>query len=167
MVLFTPSSSGLLGRPRCGLSIWLSLLAIFNALFWVYGFLNFLDFLHWFWFADFQTYKRHMINDSLLLSMFLCLFRIGDQDKSYFDIVYCFHLQCYYLLYFSNCVQISLFPSLGRSAPSAKWREKCARFGVYWHRALTPRFLRKRKAWTSFNIQIWLRKKRGKWIISW
>ena len=30
-------SSALLGRPRCGLSIWLSLVAIFSALFWVYA----------------------------------------------------------------------------------------------------------------------------------
>ena len=28
--------SALLGHPRCGLSIWLSLLAIFNTLFWVW-----------------------------------------------------------------------------------------------------------------------------------
>ena len=35
--IFTSSSSALLGRPRCGLSIWLSLLAIFNTLFGVYG----------------------------------------------------------------------------------------------------------------------------------
>ena len=34
--LFTSDSSALLGRPRCGLSIWLSLLAIFNTLFWLY-----------------------------------------------------------------------------------------------------------------------------------
>ena len=34
--IFTSGSSALLGRPRCGLSIWLSLLAIFNTLFWVY-----------------------------------------------------------------------------------------------------------------------------------
>ena len=34
--IFTSSSSALLGRPRCGLSIWLSLL-IFNTLFWVYA----------------------------------------------------------------------------------------------------------------------------------
>ena len=33
--IFSSSSSALLGRPRCGLSIWLSLLAIFNTLFWV------------------------------------------------------------------------------------------------------------------------------------
>ena len=32
---FTSSSSALLGRPRCGLLIWLLLLAIFNTLFWV------------------------------------------------------------------------------------------------------------------------------------
>ena len=31
--IFTSGSSALLGRPRCGLSIWLSLLAIFNTLF--------------------------------------------------------------------------------------------------------------------------------------
>ena len=35
--IFTTGSSTLLGRPRCGLSIWLSLLAIFNTLFWVYA----------------------------------------------------------------------------------------------------------------------------------
>ena len=35
--IFTSSSSALLGRPRCSLSIWLSLLAIFNTLFWVYA----------------------------------------------------------------------------------------------------------------------------------
>ena len=35
--LFTSGSSALLGRPRCGLSMWLSLLAIFNTLFWVYA----------------------------------------------------------------------------------------------------------------------------------
>ena len=35
--IFTSGSSALLGRPRCGLSIWLSLLAIFNTLFWVYA----------------------------------------------------------------------------------------------------------------------------------
>ena len=29
--IFTSGSSALLGRPRCGLSIWLSLLAIFNT----------------------------------------------------------------------------------------------------------------------------------------
>ena len=35
--IFTSGSSALLGRPHiCGLSIWLSLLAIFNTLFWVY-----------------------------------------------------------------------------------------------------------------------------------
>ena len=33
--IFTSGSSALLGRPRCGLSIWLSLLAIFSTLFWV------------------------------------------------------------------------------------------------------------------------------------
>ena len=33
--IFTSGNSALLGRPRCGLSIWLSLLAIFNTLFWV------------------------------------------------------------------------------------------------------------------------------------
>ena len=32
---FTSSSSALLGRPRCGLWIWLSLLAIFDTLFWI------------------------------------------------------------------------------------------------------------------------------------
>ena len=31
--IFTSGSSALLGRPRCGLSIWLSLLATFNTLF--------------------------------------------------------------------------------------------------------------------------------------
>ena len=36
-VYFTSGSSALLGRPGCGLSIWLSLLAIFNTLFWVYA----------------------------------------------------------------------------------------------------------------------------------
>ena len=35
--IFTSGSSALLGRPRCGLSIWLSLLAILNTLFWVYA----------------------------------------------------------------------------------------------------------------------------------
>ena len=35
--IFTSGSSALLGHPRCGLSIWLSLLAIFNTLFWVYA----------------------------------------------------------------------------------------------------------------------------------
>ena len=35
--IFTSGSSALLGRPSCGLSIWLSLLAIFNTLFWVYA----------------------------------------------------------------------------------------------------------------------------------
>ena len=39
--IFTAGSSALLGRPRCSLSIWLSLLAIFNTLFWVY-----VDFVH-------------------------------------------------------------------------------------------------------------------------
>ena len=34
--IFTSGSSALLGCPRCSLSIWLSLLAIFNTLFWVY-----------------------------------------------------------------------------------------------------------------------------------
>ena len=34
--IFTSGSSALLGHPCCGLSIWLSLLAIFNTLFWVY-----------------------------------------------------------------------------------------------------------------------------------
>ena len=34
---FTSGSSALLGHPRCGLSIWLLLLAIFNTLFWVYA----------------------------------------------------------------------------------------------------------------------------------
>ena len=33
----TSGSSALLGRPHCGLSIWLSLLAIFNTLFGVYA----------------------------------------------------------------------------------------------------------------------------------
>ena len=36
--IFTSGSSALLGRPRCGLSIWLSLLAIFNTLFWFFFF---------------------------------------------------------------------------------------------------------------------------------
>ena len=35
--IFTFGSSALLGRPRCGLSIWMSLLAILNPLFWVYA----------------------------------------------------------------------------------------------------------------------------------
>ena len=35
--IFTSGSSALLGCPRCGLSIWLSLLAIFNTVFWVYA----------------------------------------------------------------------------------------------------------------------------------
>ena len=35
--IFTSGSSALLGRPRCGLSIWLSILAIFNTLSWVYA----------------------------------------------------------------------------------------------------------------------------------
>ena len=35
--IFTSGSSTLLGRPCCGLSIRLSLLAIFNTLFWVYA----------------------------------------------------------------------------------------------------------------------------------
>ena len=35
--IFTSNSSALLGRPRCGLSIWLSLLAIFNTFLWVYS----------------------------------------------------------------------------------------------------------------------------------
>ena len=35
--IFTSGSSALLGRPRCGLWIWLSLLAIFNTLFWGYA----------------------------------------------------------------------------------------------------------------------------------
>ena len=34
--IFTSGSSALLGCPHWGLSIWLSLLAIFNTLFWVY-----------------------------------------------------------------------------------------------------------------------------------
>ena len=38
--IFTSGSSALLGCPRCGLSIWLSPLAISNTLFWVY--VNFL-----------------------------------------------------------------------------------------------------------------------------
>ena len=37
VLTFTSSSSALLGCPRCGLSIWLSLLATLNTLFWVYG----------------------------------------------------------------------------------------------------------------------------------
>ena len=36
MFIFTSGRSALLGRPRSGLSIWLSLPAIFNTLFWVY-----------------------------------------------------------------------------------------------------------------------------------
>ena len=36
------SSSALLGRPRCGLSMWLSLLSIFNTIFWVFKFLFFI-----------------------------------------------------------------------------------------------------------------------------
>ena len=35
--IFTSGSSALLGHPRYGLSIWLSLLAIFNTLLWVYA----------------------------------------------------------------------------------------------------------------------------------
>ena len=35
--IFTSSSSALSGRPRCGLLIWLSLLATFSTLFWVYA----------------------------------------------------------------------------------------------------------------------------------
>ena len=35
--IFTSSSSALLGRPHCGLSIWLPPLAILNTLFWVYA----------------------------------------------------------------------------------------------------------------------------------
>ena len=34
---FTSGSSALLGRPRCGLSSWLLLLALFHTLFWVYA----------------------------------------------------------------------------------------------------------------------------------
>ena len=34
--IFTSGSSALLGYPHCGLSIWLSLLSIFNTLFWVF-----------------------------------------------------------------------------------------------------------------------------------
>ena len=34
--IFTSGSSAHLGRPHCGLSIWLSLLAIFNTRFWGY-----------------------------------------------------------------------------------------------------------------------------------
>ena len=37
--IFTSGSSALLGRPCCGLSIWLSLLAIFKIIFWVYAFI--------------------------------------------------------------------------------------------------------------------------------
>ena len=37
MFIFISGSSALLGHPRCGLSIWLLLLAIFNTLFWVYA----------------------------------------------------------------------------------------------------------------------------------
>ena len=37
VLIFTSGSSGLLGRLRCGLSIWLSLLAIFNTLSGVYA----------------------------------------------------------------------------------------------------------------------------------
>ena len=36
VLILTSSSSALLGHPHCGLLIWLSLLAIFNTLFWVY-----------------------------------------------------------------------------------------------------------------------------------
>ena len=35
--IFISGGSALLGHPRCGLSIWLSLLAISNTLFWVYA----------------------------------------------------------------------------------------------------------------------------------
>ena len=35
--IFTSGNSAYLGHPRAGLSIWLSLLAIFNTLFWVYA----------------------------------------------------------------------------------------------------------------------------------
>ena len=35
--IFTSGTSSLLGHPRCGVSIWLSLLAIFDKLFWVYA----------------------------------------------------------------------------------------------------------------------------------
>ena len=35
--IFISGSSALLGRPCCGLSIWLSLLSIFSTLFWVYA----------------------------------------------------------------------------------------------------------------------------------
>ena len=34
--IFTPGSSALLGCPRCGLLIWLSLLVTFNTILWVY-----------------------------------------------------------------------------------------------------------------------------------
>ena len=37
MFIFTSGSSALLECPHCGLLIWLSLLAIFNTLFWVYA----------------------------------------------------------------------------------------------------------------------------------
>ena len=40
--IFTSGSSVLLGYPCCGLSIWLSLLGIFNTLFWVYD-----NFISW------------------------------------------------------------------------------------------------------------------------
>ena len=35
--IFTSGSSAILGLPRCSLSIWLSLLAIFKTPFWVYA----------------------------------------------------------------------------------------------------------------------------------
>ena len=38
--IFTSGSSAFLGHPRCGLLNWLSLLAIFNTLFWVYAIKN-------------------------------------------------------------------------------------------------------------------------------
>ena len=34
--IFTSGSSALLGHPSCGFSVWLSLVAIFSTLFWVY-----------------------------------------------------------------------------------------------------------------------------------
>ena len=43
--IFTFGSSVLLGHPHCDLSIWLSLLAIFKTIFWV--FLFFLSFFKW------------------------------------------------------------------------------------------------------------------------
>ena len=59
--IFTSGSSALLGRPCCGLSIWLSLLAIFITLFWVYVNFFFHEKTDKTWNVWCENHRRHLL----------------------------------------------------------------------------------------------------------